>query len=216
MVRRSGEEMGAESELYRFPFFQGLLFVKYPMNHQNQLSKEGMKKGILSILLMVCLITFISCEKKSTKDDLETKRISIEVSETQLELLERLVDQNKGGQLTFYEDKQCAKAHENFPEALGMKEIIQIPDPMSPGGFIDKIVSIPFNTDRFSKINLTGEFSNGKLTSISAFSATHKLVVDGQELGSYPAFYLHSEELVETNLIEELNSWAELREAKVM
>lgn len=174
-----------------------------------------MKKGIVSIVWFTGLLAFISCESQNSKDSVETRTISIDVSESHHNLLDKLVDDNKKGQITFYQDEQRTKAYENFMEDLGMKEIIQVPSVDHPGEFIDSIISIQFKTESFSKMTFTGIFTNGKLTDISAFSAEHKLMVDGQDLGDYPAFYLDPAEIAKTELIDDLSGLPELNNSKI-
>lgn len=116
------------------------------------------------------------------------------------------------GEITAYKSDSLNSFHkaDTVIKMLGQKEVIQVPDPIYEGEFIDSVIIKDFNyVDDVVKWKVIEDWIFDKQRGIYypriiSISPLYKLIVDGQDLGEFEAFYIDWKELRKLLINEEV------------
>lgn len=134
---------------------------------------------------IVALMT-TACTQNSNELKIERRMVSIPNEGAGKELIAQLLKATDEGNSHCYHDTLLQDAFAGniySDEALVSKEVIQIPDALAPGEYLDTVVVTEATASSFSRMVLCADFNDGKLHSIAQIRLLIPLVFEGMDLG---------------------------------
>lgn len=122
-----------------------------------------------------------------------------------IRIIETILEDARNGKITLYKDQFLVEPYEKIDGETYTSDVVQLPDPIYEGEFIDYRISTRLDALAISSVNYTPASTPGKYFNIVSCTFYYNLLYQGNKVGVRQAFSIDGEAAQKVGLVEYLN-----------
>lgn len=122
-----------------------------------------------------------------------------------IRIIETILEDARNGKITLYKDQFLAEPYEKIDDKTYTSDVVQLPDPVYEGEFIDRRISTRLDAQAISSVNYIPASTPGKYFNVISCAFYYNLLYQGNNVGVRQAFSIDGEAAQKVGLVEYLN-----------